>query len=114
MVINEKNKKSSCIDTMKKLNKHPRLLKQVASHLKKMVTSKIKSLRKSKSKNEEHEKRKDKMNKEKEIKTEASATELNEKLNSAFQEQIKESHLSGKSHERIINETKHISLEVRK
>ena len=48
MVINAKDKKRSCIDTMKKLNKHPRLMKQVATHLKKMVVNKIKFVRKYK------------------------------------------------------------------
>jgi hypothetical protein len=124
MVLNAKNKKSSYIDTMKKLNKHPRLLKQVATHLKKMVTTKIKSLRKYKSKNEEivdRDKKKDKdkeLMKDKEvvnIKNEYPDADIEEKLNIAFQEQIKESNQTSTRHqEKIINETKNISLEVRK
>lgn len=103
LVIDDKNKKSSKIDTLKNLNKHPRLLKRVATILKKMVETKIKSLRKYRKKREV----------EKSLGGSNNHSLINQFSNLECKDKIKQHHREHQVTEQGQIETKNIDLEIR-
>ena len=87
IIIKSKNKKSSSIDTMKNLNRHPRLHKKIATHLKKMVTLKLQQIRNLKTDVKIEKKDKDDQKNENDKKNNSSTYKtydniINEMLNS--------------------------------
>ena len=117
LIMSDKNKNSSKIDTMKNLNKHPRLLKQVASHLKKMVTSKIKSLRKYKDKRQIFVIENKIKDKNEERQSEKNENDSNLKIKNIVNKEISINQDSNfhmnKNYERTLTEIKNVDLEKR-
>lgn len=109
LVIDDKNKKSSKIDTLKNLNKHPRILKKVATHLNKMVVSKIKSLRKYKKKRELSSNDKNLIGNHNQLcHNQFSCSGIKEKAKELL---VNENRVGN---EKVSNETRNIDLEIRR
>ena len=107
-VLMNDNKINAKTESLKSLNKHPRLLKQISSTLNKMISTKLKSIRNSKkqkqifsieSKNRDKADKNYKDNDNKSVKSKSS-------IESALNKALISNEISHKTYEKIMNHSK--------